>query len=131
MADDPKTIGELLGRLTSRGVYDVAIIEEQMGRFGFTYNRATDQLKHGRGSVKLGAGTAEQIARSMAEDPKGGVLDEGLYRRDRLIDAADLSRAVFKLLFPGQIVPGDGFYQRAKAFEANVEAIQAAEKPLN
>jgi len=127
MGDQPNTVGELLGSLTGRGVYDVAIVEEQMARFGFTYNRATDMLKYGRGSVRLHAGTAEEVARSMADDVKGGVLEEGLSRRDRLVDAVSLSSAVFKLLHPGQIVPSSTFYGRDKGFKADVAAIQAAE----
>lgn len=131
MSDEIRTVGELLSALNSRGVYNVELIENELVRFGFTYNRATDQLKYGRGSVKLGAASAEQVARSMADDPKGGVLEEGLTRRDRMVDAVQLSRAVFKLLFPGQIVPSDGYYGRDKGFKADVAAIQAAEGLTN
>jgi len=131
MPNDAKTIGQLLGSLNSRGIYNVELVENEFARFGFTYNRATDQLKYGRGSVALGARNAEQMAYDLLNDTHGGILEEGLSRRDRMVDAVQLSRAVFRLLFVGETPPSDGFYGRDKGFKADVEAILMREGPIN
>jgi hypothetical protein len=127
--DEPKTLGEFLSILTPRGIYDVALIEDRMGRFGFTYNRATDKLSYGKGSVRLHAGTRDQIARDLEADPKGGVLNDDLTPGHRLIDANALTAAIHKLLFPGVPVPSDSKYDRGQGFKADVAAIVAAERP--
>jgi hypothetical protein len=122
-----RTIGAVLDDLSGHGVYDIAIVEEQFTTFGFTYNRATDRLGFAGGSERLGVASKDQVERTMARDPKGGILDQGTPDGARLVDAGALARAVHKLLMPGKTPPGDMYMGRGKSFRANVDSILAYE----
>lgn len=128
MSEGYTTVGGLLELLTGHGVYDVAIIEEQFTQFGFTYDRATDTLSYEGRSVRLGSATPTQVQKSMANDPKGGILDTGLGPTTRLVDALVLSAAVFQLVAPGKVVPSSLYNGRGTGFRKNVQAIRAIEE---
>ncbi|HEX5016570.1 MAG TPA: hypothetical protein VFX15_03170 [Actinomycetes bacterium] len=125
--NDPQTVGELLDRLTGHGVYDVALVDEQLPKFGFRYNRATDRLQFKGGVEKLGVLSRDEMIEDMARSSTGNILDTDIPDKGRLIDALALSRAVHKLLLPGQAVPGDNYNGRARQFRKNVESILAFE----
>lgn len=123
-----KTIGDMLDNMSGHGVYDVALIEEQFGRYGFTYDRATQMLSYANQTVLLRGATPKQIQRDMKRDPKGGIMDEEVAEDALLIDALAISDAVHYLLMPG-IQPASGrFLGRGLAFRSNVDAIRAFEK---
>lgn len=125
--DDAKTIGQFLGLLSGRGIYDVAIVEHELPAFGFGYIRANDSITYQGRSIKLFSSTPEQMARSINDDPNGGLLT-GEPQSGRLIDAQKLSAVIYRLMFEGQSAPSEAFYGRARGFNANVEAIVAFEK---
>jgi len=124
-------VGDVLDCLNPHGIYNVAIIEEEMGRFGFAYDPATDQMTYQGGGVRLHAQYPIEMLREFRSGGAGGVLDEDLPTNRRLVDAIALSAAIHRLLFPGQMVPSHGHYGRAEGFRADLAAILASEQPLN
>ena len=129
MSEDYASVGELLELLTGHGVYDVAIIEDQFTRFGFTYDRKADTLSYEGRSVRLGSATPTQMQKSMEADPAGGILDQGLVDETmRLVDAISLSAAVFRLVAPGKVVPSELYNGRGTGYRKNVQAIRAIEE---
>lgn len=125
--DEYLTVGALLEDLTGHGVYDVAIVEEQLPRFGFVYDRALDMLAFEGRRVRLGSKTRKQMQKDMASDPKGGILDAGLADDTRMVDALALSEAVFRLVAPGRTPPSTLYNGRGTGYRKNVAAIRAIE----
>lgn len=126
MFDDARSLGEVFSQLTGRGVYAVELLEEVFPQFGFTYDRATDELTFGERRVVVGSRSAQAVADEM--DRVGdGILAEDMAPDDRLVDAVSISEAVFRLLFPGRIPWGRqyGGRDRVRAFAANCAAIRS------
>lgn len=127
------TIGEYLEGLAGHGVYSIEMIENEFGRYGFTYDRKTDLLSFSptssiaSSSVRLGAKTYDEIRMAMGNDEAGGMLgpDEG----HPLVDAGQIAEAVFRLLAPGRTPPGQRFAGRGRSFRADVAAIRELEQP--
>jgi hypothetical protein len=125
MADDPTSAADLLGRMMGHGVYDIGLVGE-FERFGFKLD--DNRLSYAGRTEKLYVRGPSQVAVDMANDPSSGMLDSGMPDDARLIDALDLSVAIFKLMAPGETPPSSMYFGRGKGFRANVEAIERLER---
>ncbi len=124
-------VGDVLDCLDPYGIYDAAIINSEMGTFGFAYDAATDQVTYRGGSVPLHAAYPVELERELRADEHPGTLHEGVPGNMRLVDAIALSAAIRRLLFPGQMIPSDGHRDRDDGYSADVAAILASEQPPN
>lgn len=124
--DDLRSIGEVFGQMTGRGVYAIELLEDVLPRFGFFYDRATDELAYRERSVVVGSRAARAVAVEI--DALGdGIMTDDIDPDDRLVDAVSISEAVFRLLFPGRIPWSRQFdgRDRDRAFAANCAAIRS------
>jgi hypothetical protein len=117
-------IGRLLDDLTGHGIYLIDLVADQFPAFGFTYDPATTTLSYGAGSVRLPVSTKEGVEQRLAKDPRGGIIDPNTTSDELMIDAYELSQAVYRLVV-GPVPPGDAFYGMGKGYRANVAAIIA------
>jgi hypothetical protein len=122
-------ISELLDRLHCRGVYSVELLECELGPFGFVYDRDRGQLWHERGVTALTGRTTDQVRRA---GENHGLHYTGLDSdgdEDLLVEAADIVRAVYRLLHPGQMPPSSrvrGPDRRCRGFNLDLVAIRRA-----
>lgn len=123
MTKEYEHIGQLLDGLTGHGIYAIDLVVDQLPKYGFEYDAATDELIFGNRRVKLRSGTKAQVERSVARESIGGILDQNLADDDRLVDALALSTAVFRLLMPTLHLPSESYFGRGKGFRENVAAI--------
>lgn len=121
--DGLRSIAEVFGQLTGRGVYAIELLEDVFPRFGFVYDRATDELMYREHSVVVGSRDARAVETDM--DQRGGELADDLDPEERLVDAVAVSEAVFRLMFPGRTPWGRQFTDRDRAFAANCAAIRS------
>lgn len=113
-------IGDFLEDLQARGVYAVEMLEIELPRFGFDYDRSTDRLAFlDRTVVACSVG---EVRRRMAESEGGTVNDSS--PGAPLVDALAISQAVFRLLFPGRTPWGRDRASREWAFAQNLAAIR-------
>ncbi len=122
-------ISALLARLNGRGVYSVALLEEQFGPYGFVYGRRRSELWYeGRttrlpgltpASVRQQADDADEVLAMDDDDPD----DPG----ELLVEASDIARAVFRLVHPDRTPPSSklrGMDRRERGFRSDVGAIR-------
>lgn len=120
----PQSLNELLELLHPRGVYSVALLEQELPRFGFRYDRGADRLAY-RDRVELvGSRPAEDFHRE-AEEDEDLEMDDDKPRDGMLMDAVVLSDVLFRLPYPGRTAPGRLHADRDDAYAANVAAIRA------
>lgn len=117
-------LSDMLDDMAGHGVYDVDIINDEMGKFGLAYDANTDTLTFkGKNPTKLGSGTPAQIQRSMEADIKGGILDV-VAEDARLVDALALVEAIVRTY--GE-TPSAPFYGRGRNYKFVVEQIRLLE----
>lgn len=126
--DGVRSIGEVFGQLTGRGVYAIELLEEVFPRFGFIYERTTDELTYRDQRVVVGSRDAQAVAADMDAVGTGQLADD-LEPDERLVHAVAVSEAVFRLMFPGRIPWGRQFAgrDRDRAFAANCAAIRSGD----
>lgn len=122
------TVADFLKSLTGHGVYKASILQE-LEQFGFTSRTYMPGLAptlffEGR-ETPVNVRSPEAVRADMEKDAESGVfgmLDNKI--EEQVIDAVDLSEAVYALLFPGLTPPGRKFKNRGKAYRANVKEIE-------
>ena len=118
-----KAITDLLGSMLGHGVYSIGIARE-LEPFGFTLEGVT--LRYRDRSVTLPARDRQGMVLDMGSDGHGGILND--VPDDLLmIDAVDLSRAVYLLLTGRERAPSEGYVGRGFGFKADVRAIERIE----
>lgn len=120
-----KSVADLLGNLLGHGVYAIGLVDE-LRPFGFLYGEG--MLQYGTGSVELYARTQDKVALDMGNDKSGGMLNSGIPDDLLIVDALDLSIAIFQLMAPGQKVPSSMYFGRGRGYRANVDAIARLEQ---